>query len=519
MPTITFKKKDIEKLLKRKLTLPAFENHLFLVKGEIKVYDEGTDEIKVEIGDSNRPDLWSPEGIARQIGIKLRRGSKEYPFFKPSLKTDHKIIVSKEIKGIRPFIAACLSYGSPLDEESLIQIIQSQEKLSEIFGRKRQTVSIGIYRLNLIKFPVYYRAVKPEEVTFIPLGSESKMNLGEILSVHPKGKEYGYILKEFDRYPILIDEDGTVLSFPPVINSRDMGEVKIGDKDLFVEVTGTDLRLVILTLNILAVNLSDRGAHIKPVMVRYPYQTEFGKNVRVPRDFTRPITLSLKEFERVLGEKITKPEVEKHLKEYGYSVKTEKANIKAICPPYRDDIMHVVDVIEDFALSRGYNTFKPLMPTTFTVGALSEIELFSDRIRDYLIGLGFQEVLSNILTSREDVIEKMGLNSKSPEIGLLEIENVISLSYSVVRNWVLPSLLRVEAASSKAFYPHRIFEVGEVAIQDNTQDTGSRTLIKIGALISHPKASFSEAHSFLDTLFFYRLTVKIKDAAYSTHIN
>jgi len=150
----------------------------------------------------------------------------------------------------------------------------------------------------MIKFPVYYRAVKPEELTFIPLGSEGKMNPKEILSVHPKGREYGYILKEFDRYPILLDEEGTVLSFPPIINSRDMGEVKIGDKDLFVEVTGTDLRLVILTLDILAVNLSDRGAHIKPVMVRYPYQTEFGKNVIVPRDFTRPITLSLKEFER-----------------------------------------------------------------------------------------------------------------------------------------------------------------------------------------------------------------------------
>ncbi len=507
MPTINFKKKDIEKLLKRKLTIKALDDHLSLVKGELKGYDEGTDDMRVEIGDSNRPDLWSPEGIARQIGIKLRGGLNGYPFFKPSQKVEHEIIVSKEIKGVRPFISACLSYGSTLDEETLVQIIQSQEKLSEIFGRKRQTISIGIYRLNLIKFPVYYRAVKPEEISFVPLGLESKMNLKDILYVHPKGKEYGSILKGFDRYPVLMDKEDRVLSFPPIINSRDMGEVKIGDKDLFVEVTGTDLRLVILTLNILAVNLSDRGAKIKPVTVRYPYNTEFGKNVTAPFDFTRPISLSLNEFERVLGEKPGKAEVARYLKEYGYKVKAGKAGIKAICPPYRDDIMHTVDVIEDLALSKGYHTFKPLMPTTFTVGALSEVELFSDRIRNHLIGLGFQEVISNILTSREEVMERMGLNGKSPEIGPLEIENVMSLSYSVVRNWVLPSLLKVEAASSKSFYPHKIFEVGEVAIRDNTQETGSRTQLKAGALISHTKASFSEIHSFLDTLFFY-LSIK-----------
>ena len=41
------------------------------------------------------------------------------------------------------------------------------------------------------------------------------------------------------------------LSFPPIINSREVGEVRVGDDALFVEVTGTDLSMVVLTLNIL----------------------------------------------------------------------------------------------------------------------------------------------------------------------------------------------------------------------------------------------------------------------------
>ena len=68
---------------------------------------------------------------------------------------------------------------------------------------------------------------------------------------------------------------------------------------------------------------------------------------------------------------------------------------------------------------------------------------------------------------------------------------------------MLPSLLRVEAASNRAFYPHRIFEAGEVARPDPTQSLGSRTVTVLGGMIAHADAHFSEIHSCLDTLFFY----------------
>jgi phenylalanyl-tRNA synthetase beta chain len=83
------------------------------------------------------------------------------------------------------------------------------------------------------------------------------------------------------------------------------------------------------------------------------------------------------------------------------------------------------------------------------------------------------------------------------------VDNVMSLAYSVLRNRIIPSLLTVEAASSKAFYPHRIFEAGEVAIFANKENMGSRTQLNLGALIAHPGANFSEMHSTLDILLYY----------------
>jgi phenylalanyl-tRNA synthetase beta chain len=91
----------------------------------------------------------------------------------------------------------------------------------------------------------------------------------------------------------------------------------------------------------------------------------------------------------------------------------------------------------------------------------------------------------------------------SPGEKLVEVDNPMSLAYSVLRDRIVPSLLRVEAASSKAFYPHRIFEVGEAAVFDANDNMGSRTVLNLGALVSHQTANFSEAHSYLDILLYY----------------
>jgi phenylalanyl-tRNA synthetase beta chain len=68
---------------------------------------------------------------------------------------------------------------------------------------------------------------------------------------------------------------------------------------------------------------------------------------------------------------------------------------------------------------------------------------------------------------------------------------------------MLPSLLRVETASSRAFYPHRLFEAGDVAIPDPSHELGSRTETVLGAMIAHATAHFSEIHSCLDVLFYH----------------
>jgi phenylalanyl-tRNA synthetase beta chain len=518
VPTISIKKKDLESLIGISLSPQDVEGHLQLVKGEFKGYEPEKDELKVELNDSNRPDLWCSEGIARQIKGKLTGEWGDYTFFGPAtIEKPDQILVSSGMKDVRPYVGGFTAAGIEVDDEMLVQMIQTQEKVSEVFGSKRRRISIGIYNLSKINFPVYYKDVRPDEISFVPLGLEQKMNLKDILERHPKGQNYGDILRGMKRYPVLVDSRDNVLSFPPIINSREVGEVKVGDRELFVEVTGLDIRLVTLVLNILSVNLCDRGAQIGIVETVYPYDTEFGRSSRIPHDLTGAMNLSLLNVERVMGEQLSLDEISGLLGSYGYRVKKRDDLLEVTPPLYRDDIMHPIDVCEDIAISRGYNSFKPLMPSRMTVGGLSDIELFSDLIRSYMTGSGFQEVISNILTSKEDIIDKMGLGEvrnaecgmRSGEFGVrsaekvIEVDNVMSLNYSVLRHWILPSLLRVESASTESFYPHKTFEAGEVAVYDEIENLSSITIVKCASLISHPFANFSEIHAILEALMYY----------------
>jgi len=508
MPTITCRYYDLENLVGEAFSIERLEELLCLAKAEIKEFDEEEEDLKIEINDTNRPDLWCAEGIARQLACHLRGEPRDYSFFSPVPEKRgagdgslNKIFVEEGLEKIRPYVGAFIARGAAMTEEVLVQMIQTQEKLAENLGRRRATVAIGIYNAAKIAFPVHYRAVDPDTLSFVPLGFEEEMTLNRILTEHPKGIEYAALLRDFDRYPFLVDSAGGVLSFPPIINSRWSGEVKVGDEELFVEATGPDLKTLVLALNILAANFADRGAAIQRVEIEFPYDSPFGRTVVVPRPLADPIHMDRDDFGHKLGEEVGAEEITSALAAYGCRVERDGSDLLSVAAPaFRNDYMHPVDVIEDFAISRGYGSFEAVMPDEFTVGKLARSTSLADTARDRMIGFGFEEIVSSVLTGRADVVGKMCLPSDSR---LVEVENALSESYAVLRNSVLPSLLGVESASGTALYPHRLFEVGEVALLAHEDPSGCVTRTNLAALLAGAEASFSEIHSTLDLLVYY----------------
>ena len=171
---------------------------------------------------------------------------------------DRVVTVDAGLKDVRPYMVSFVISGKAIDEPMLLDIIQTQEKLAWNFGRKRKTISMGVYRSADIKWPVHYKAVDPDKTSFIPLQCTEPMTCRQILTDHPKGKDYGWILKDMKKFPLLVDDKGEVMSMAPIINSATLGQVKVGDTNLMVELTGTEMSSLILSANIVACDFADR---------------------------------------------------------------------------------------------------------------------------------------------------------------------------------------------------------------------------------------------------------------------
>jgi len=498
MPSYTCNKNDLLALIgDSSLSLDALENLLEYAKSEMKSFDEETCELKLENNDTNRPDLWSSEGTARQIRTCCYKKAVHYPFFEAQPEDSHTIIVDESVTAIRPFIGGFMVTGITVDDLLLAQLIQSQEKLCENYGRSRDLIAIGIYDASQMRLPVHYRGVRPDSVRFAPLDFEEEMTLDEILTKHPKGIQYAPLVKGKERYPLITDSRDKVLSFPPVINSNDLGRVVPGNNHLFVEATGLERDAITLALNILACNIHDRGGKITPFSVVYPD----GSKTVTPFRFDRKVELELSFAQKCTGEEISLDELIEKLKamDLELTATDEAKNITTWRPPaYRLDHLHAVDLVEDYCISRGYNNFVPEMPERFTKGAAAPVISWSDTLRELMTGMSFQEVMTYMLTSRDTLTAKM--NDFSPN---LEIENIMSESYSVVRSRLIPILLEIESKNQRSEYPHRIFETGEVAVPDSATADMTRTEYHLAALIAHSSATFSELSSVLQALMYY----------------
>lgn len=498
MPTINVIQSDLERLAGQTYALHELARALEYIKAEAEP-GESPGCLRVQLKDTNRPDLWSSEGIARLLKGFREKQHPDYGFFRAQT-AERELRVGSGMQTIRPYIAAFACEGIAVDEAALEQLIEAQEKLADGYGRGRSAVAIGIYDASNIVYPVSYDAADPDITSFVPLECDAPMSLRQILKDHPTGQKYAHLLNGFERFPLIRDSKGEVLSMPPIINSQTLGRVEAGDTHLFCEATGTELDAVLLSIAILAVNMADRGGTIHPVMVTYPYDTPRGRSICCPADLTEPVRVDMSFMRRVMGADIRAEQIGEALRRMGYRhIEVTGSATVARPAPYRDDILHPVDLVEDVIIAVGYDNFKPEMPRESTVGKAAPQEDLSDRFRNLMVGCGFQEMFLPILGSREAQADQM----RNPDAHIVEIANPMSVNYSSVRGSLLPGLIRVESVSRRAKYPHRMFEVGEVAVIDPAQNYGTRTDIRLCALEVREDANLSDIQSYLEALAYY----------------
>ena len=478
-------------------------NEIFAyVKGDVESL-EG-DVVSIEVKDSNRPDIWSVEGIARVLRSTLGIGrTKE---IRVAGKSGLKVVIDKRLKQIRPFISTAIVKGLRPTDNALKSWINLQEKLDQTYGRKRKKASIGFYQADLIQSPLSYTVGNPDIIAFAPLEYEEKQTLREIVETHPKGSEYGKIISQFDAWPILVDGADNVLSLPPVINSNDLGRITAETSNILVEVTGTSAETVHNTLKIVVSSLAERGGKVYSCQETYPYGTPRGVVSPDLSPTTKSLRLSF--INTLLGTSLRLREGARFAEKAGYQVRTATSDIIELkIPCYRTDIMHSVDIVEDIAIAMDINKLKPKWPRIWTVGSLARETDETESLAEIMIGLGFQEVLTYVLTSPLVVSN----NAQSSDGNMVELLNPRMTSHTMLRNTLLPSLLEFLSHDTHVDYPQRIFEIGRCISRGENQQRIQEAL-KLAAVIIHATAGFTEIRSSLDAMAVnHGLSLQIRD--------
>lgn len=478
MPTIEISKKDFEKLAGAGIT----EQTLSLSKAEIE--SSHGDSLKLAIADTNRPDLWSTEGLAREIIGKFTEIKT-----KPS---GLKVIVDKNLADIRPKTVCAVIKNIKITQDVLNQIIQLQEKICETYGRRRKQVAIGVYDFDKISSPVTFSAFSPKEIKFMPLDLMEILNLNQIIEKHPKGKEYGHLLQGFSKYPIFMDAKKEVLSMPPIINSDYTGKVTTKTKNLFIECSGFDMKFLEPALNVVVYSLAQRGGSILTVEVKYPEKTIITPDLK-PKSFSMEVSY----FNRRSGLNLSKQQVISLLNKSNYRV-TSSANdkINILYPCYRQDIMHQADIVEDLMIRYGYNKITPIPPLLSTKGKLLPIQELQNKIAGIMVGLKAQEVLSYTLNNEDNLFRKMNLEPQ-PSI---EIDNAVSKNWSIFRSWITPCLIEFMSKNTTREYPQKVFELGQVVIPSKTAETMSINPVKLAYAEASKNTDFTSSKQALDFL-------------------
>ena len=441
------------------------------------------DHIDVEFF-PNRPDLYSVEGVVRALKgfLDIELGYKHYEV----KHGDWRIYVDPSVLAVRPKIAGCVVKCLKMSDEVIRSLMEVQEDLHWTIGRNRRKMAIGVHDLSKVNFPLTYKAVD-SSFAFVPLDFNRIMTVKEILREHPKGRQFSFILAGKDRYPMIVDAKGEAISFPPIINAEKT-RVTETTTDLFIDVTGFDEN-VDKALNILATMLADRGGVVESVEIIYP-----DRSYRTPDLSPRRMKVSKSEIEGLLGFKLSDDEIKLALEMMRFGVeKIDDRFVEVLIPPYRADIMHEWDVIEDIAIGYGYDRIKPEYPQTNTIGLTHPWNEIKEVAREIMIGLGFLEVITFTLTNERIQYDYMRRNRPKPWEGYVPVMHPLTEDHTIIRTDILPKLLEVLSQNKHHPMPQRIFEVGDVVV-------GMKNRLRLAACVTHSKANFAEIRSIIQAV-------------------
>ncbi|MBX0322318.1 phenylalanine--tRNA ligase subunit beta [Halomicroarcula sp. F13] len=471
------------------------------------------DEFQLEFA-PDRLDRLSVEGVARSLRYHY---GDDRGVYVPTTNSAEWTIEVEDQPEERPYVTGAVVRGLDMSEDALESLIQVQEKLHATMGRKRAKGAIGVHDLTMLKGEaasdgtgksITYTSADPDEATFVPLDADREMTPNEVMAEHETGQTYGDLVADFDRVPAIYDAIG-LFSFPPVINGR-RTEVSEDSRDLFIEMTGTDQWTIDRMCNIVCYALEARGGKVERVEVQYADDApgEYaGRTLERPDFEVRTKTVTLDRIESILGVDLDPRDVVDYAERAGLDATETRSedgvSFEVEIPPYRVDVIHPLDVVDDIGRALGFNSLEPTYPDVSTVGGRHERSRLEDAARDTLVGLGFEDLLNFHMTNEAENFDRMNVAPDDDCVGAAEpvtIQEPYSEDYTILRTWALPSLMMVLENNTHRRYPQDLAEIGLAAWLDDTENTGAAEHRTVAGALARTDASYEDAKARLQAI-------------------
>lgn len=377
-------------------------------------------------------------------------------------------------------------------------LIELQDKLHTGLGRKRTIISIGTYDLDMLRGPFTYDAVDPSQINFVPLNRTASVDghgLMQLLETDLKLKKFLPIIRSSPVYPVLKDSEGTVLSVPPIINA-DSSKITLNTRNIFIDVTGTDQTKVNTALNVLVTSFAqycEKVNHVESVTVN----NVDGSKIVTPDLSSRDEAVPIGYINRSLGLNLSSAEICELLKRMMLNSEPISTDfVKVIVPPHRSDILHMCDVMEDVAISYGFNKLPSRVPHTSCFGSTQPLNKLTDMLRREVALTGFTEVLTFSLCSHAENYSM--LKKKDPGNEAVILSNPKTIEFEVVHTSLVPAMLKTLASNKRMSLPIRIFQVGDVVLRDGSHEIGARNERRLCAAFCGMTSGFEIIHGLLD---------------------
>ena len=492
MPTIIVNRNALFKAIGQTFTDEEFDNLCFefgielddvtseqeIVKNEQNKEDKNlSTEVlyKIEVA-ANRYDLLCLEGLALALRIFLEK--QKMPDIKPINvlpENERQLIVYDSVNDVRPIGLCAILRDINFTDEMLKSFMDLQDKLHNNICRGRKLVSMGTHDLDTVKGPFTYRALKPEHIHFVPLNREEEVNgdgLMSLLKDDPKLGKYLHLLKGKEKYPVMMDSNGVIMSLPPIINSQHT-KMTLNTHNVLLDITGTDLTKCEIVLNTLIAMFS--------VYCKNPFTVEEIKVINektgegkiypdlTPRKFKVDVNYlkTITGIYDILPEKITKLLERMELK--ANIINPNEIEVSA--PITRSDILHPCDIAEDFAISYGYNNIKKQLTQTKTHGVQQPYNKLSDLFRDEMAMGGYVEFLTMSLLSHKDMFTN--LLSEEKDDKTVQILYSKSKEFEYMRSSLIPGILKSIEGNKANQLPFKIFEISDVVEIDKDNEVGA----------------------------------------------